>query len=111
MATMSFGQAPGPQIPCVAVGYSGYSTIQSLSQRLKSTPQAERPDAALVIESGCFCGFDISTTGPLGLYALCLAINSFLVGLTCAAPNLLAYVSTDKDNLSQDSDFSTERNP
>ena len=91
---MVLGRAPGPAIPCVAVGYTGHATVDGLANRLVNTPAGERPDGALVIQSGCFVGFGVQTMGPLGLYALCVAINSFLNSLGAASPNLLAYVET-----------------
>ncbi len=92
---MTFGTAPPQQIPCVVVGYKGFNAIESLQLRIDGTEQAERPDAALVIESGCFCGAGVTANGPLGLYALCLTINRYLTSLGHAAPKLTAYVDTD----------------
>lgn len=86
------GNADPPVIiPCIAVGYTGYATVQGIEERLASTPEAERPDAALVIESGCFAGLGMTAFGPIGLYALCIAINSSLDAVAIAVPNLLSY--------------------
>ncbi len=85
-------------IPCVVVGYAGHTTTAALSKRLRDTPKCERPDAALVIRSGCFCGFDMEATGASGLYVLCVAINSSLNSLGAAAPNLLAYTDTEEES-------------
>ena len=90
---MFFGQGPPDRIPIVAVGYRGHKTVSSLRNRLDTTPAEERPDAALVIESGSFCGFGVTKQGPLGLYALCFGINSVLSRLGFAAPDLLSYVA------------------
>lgn len=89
---MTLGDGPQPLIPCIAVGYTGHSTIEGLSERLVTTPEAQRPDAALVIQSGCFSGFGLNASGALGLYALCLAINHMLTTIGFAAPNLMSYV-------------------
>jgi len=94
---MSFGQGPPECIPIVAVGYRGHKTITGLRERLDTTPADERPDAALVIESGSFWGFGMTTQGPLGLYALCLGINSVLSQLVLAAPDLRSYVAWNYD--------------
>ena len=51
------------RVPSIAVGYTGYRTVQALKDRLETTLQPERPDAALVIESGCFVGFGMETSG------------------------------------------------
>lgn len=96
-ATLTIGHRPGPQIPYVAVGYTGHSTIDGLTKRLNSTPIEERPDAALVIKSGCFDGFGTRTSGPLGLYALCMGIDSELLKLGLVAPNLIAYIETKNE--------------
>lgn len=89
---MVFGSPPGPKIPYIAIGYTGHKTIDGLAKRLETTPPDERPDGALVIESGCFHSVDVQTNGPLGLYALCMAISSQLAQLAFAQPNLKAYV-------------------
>ncbi len=89
--TMSMNREPSSIIPCVAVGYTGYKTENGIAERLKTTPEVERPDAALSIDSGCFHGFDMGAHGPLGLYALCIAINAEFSCLGFAAPDLTAY--------------------
>lgn len=58
------------KIPCYAVGYTGYQTLNGLKNRFETTPIEDRPDGALVIESGCFVGLMGATTGVWGLYAL-----------------------------------------
>jgi hypothetical protein len=58
------------KIPTYAVGYTGYQTLEGLKNRLASTPLDERPDGALVIESGCFVGLMGAVTGVWGLYGL-----------------------------------------
>ena len=93
---LTIGQAPGPKIPCIAVGYTGYKTADGLRQRLESTPENERPDAALVIESGIFSGLGIEASGgAAGLYAMCAAINQELARLALAAPNINAYLESN----------------
>ncbi len=96
-AIVTFGRGPSAQIPCIAVGYTGHTTTDGLANRLETTREEERPDGALVIQSGCFCGFDKQTSGPLGLYALCIAINDVLGQLVFAAPNLSAYSQTQNE--------------
>ncbi len=90
-AMMAFGNGPPERIPCIAVGYTGHSTIDGLQERLNSTPESERPDGALVINSGCFVGFGMTATGPLGLYALCMSINVLFTQLGFASPDLTSY--------------------
>jgi hypothetical protein len=93
MSTLMFFDGPLPkQIPCVAIGYRGHKTIEGLRGRLATTPEDRRPDAALVIESGCFAGFGFSATGPAGLYALCVALIRFATHLHAAATDMIRYV-------------------
>lgn len=89
---MTLGGNPTDTIPCIAVGYRGHSSVDALKQRLSTTPESERPDGALVIESGCFVGFGVTAYGPLGLYALCFAVNLVLAQLGFASPDLTRYV-------------------
>jgi hypothetical protein len=83
---------PTDYIPVIAVGYMGHSTLDGLANRLSSTPEAERPDGALVIESGCFVGFGMTAHGPTGLYALALAVDVLFQQLISARPDLASYV-------------------
>ena len=73
---------PSIAIPCYAVGYTGYKTLQGLKDQLYSTPQECRPDGVLAIESGCFIGVTGSANGVWGLYAfiaeLVAQVNSIL---------------------------------
>ncbi|MFQ3578265.1 MAG: DUF6602 domain-containing protein [Verrucomicrobiia bacterium] len=87
-----FGQPPPAQIPCVAVGYRGHRTIEGLRERLATTPDDRRPDAALVIESGCFEGFGCWATGCAGLYMLCATLTQFSTQLQAVAPDLVRYL-------------------
>lgn len=80
------------QVPVIAVGYTGHNTIDGLKRRLETTPEAERPDAAFVIQSGCFVGFGIEAYGPLGVYALCIAISQLTAAIAAAESNPLLYV-------------------
>lgn len=93
---MQFGGPPPSLIPCIAIGYDGHSTNEGLRQRLTSTPPERRPDAALIIKSGCYEGFGLSANGAVGLYALCVALIQFATQLQAAAPDLLAYVVPPK---------------
>lgn len=92
---MTLGGGPPDSIPCIAVGYTGHRTIQGLTERLNATPELQRPDAALVIDSGCFSGYGLTAFGPLGLYALCFVINHTFTQLLLAAPDLIGYVQNE----------------
>lgn len=88
---LTFGEGPPVTIPCIAVGYTGHAKVEGLQERLATTPETERPDAALVVQSGCFTGFGMTAHGALGLYALCLAINVLFTQIGFASPDLVAY--------------------
>jgi hypothetical protein len=83
---------PSPLIPLIAVGYTGYASVDAIQKRLDTTPEPQRPDGALVIESGAFVGFGMTATGPFGLYALAVSIDFLLRHLVLAKPSLADYV-------------------
>jgi uncharacterized protein DUF6602 len=82
----------GPKIPCYAVGYHGYRSLEALQDRLSATPIESRPDGVLVLESGCFLGVSCKADGVWGLYAfvaeLIAQVNSVL---QIAYPDLYSY--------------------
>lgn len=88
---MMMGGAPSEYIPSIAVGYTGHNAVEALQNRLDETPEAERPDAALVIQSGSFVAFGMTATGAFGLYGLCLGINILFSQVGFVAPDLAAY--------------------
>lgn len=88
---MMMGGPLSEHIPSIAVGYTGHNTVEALQNRLDETPEAERPDAALVIQSGSFVGFGMTATGAFGLYGLCLGINVLFSQVGFVAPDLTAY--------------------
>jgi len=90
---MSLGDDPPARIPCLAIGYKGRGTPEELTARLLATPEDQRPDAVLIIESGAAATFDgAGGQGPWGLYLICTLINACLSQVAYAAPNLLSYV-------------------
>lgn len=94
-AVVFAGPGPSEAIPCIAVGYAGHRTIKGLMERLDSTPEEERPNGALVIDSGCYVGFGMTADGAYGLYALCLSINAVLAQLAFTSPDLTNYVKDE----------------
>jgi hypothetical protein len=80
-------------VPVIAVGYTGHSTLDGLKQRLQSTPEAERPDAGFVVQSGCFAGFGIEAFGALGFYAFCIVVSRLTAAVAAAESEVLAYVA------------------
>jgi hypothetical protein len=91
---VSFGRPMATRIPCVAIGYEGYTTLAGLQGRLQSSEEGRRPDCALVISSGCFASSEISATGPRGLYALCVVLNRLMAAVASAECDLWSYMDT-----------------
>jgi uncharacterized protein DUF6602 len=80
-------------IPCYAVGFRGFSTVERLCQRLEMTEPAARPHGALVIESGAFVGVTGSADGEAGLYRLIAElVEVFNSAVGVAYPRFSAYV-------------------
>jgi len=98
LGAVTMVDAPGPPefIPVVAVGYRGYATLDGLNARQQSTPADARPDGLLVIDPGCFVGFGMTATGPVGLFALALVIDMLLSQLLLARPRLERYVQGEQ---------------
>jgi hypothetical protein len=82
----------GPKIPCYAVGYHGYKSLEALQDRLAATPPEAQPDGVIVLESGCFLGVSCKADGVWGLYAfvaeLIAQVNAVL---QIAYPDLHSY--------------------
>lgn len=97
-ATMSrgggieFGGPSESSVPFIAVGYTGYATVDGLENRLATTAEDRRPLAALSIDSGVFVARGIKAHGSLGLYALAVSIATELKGLLGVGANAFAYV-------------------
>lgn len=80
-----FGSGGSSTIPYMAVGYTGYRSIDALQSRFESTPAESRPDAALVIDTGVlYSGDGARASGPWGLFALSALIFGRLNGLSVA---------------------------
>lgn len=79
-------------IPSYVVGFKGHGTVEGLRERLLGTSLEERPDGALIVESGVFVGATGDCTSE-GLYhfvaELVEVFNSFL---GVANPQLRAYL-------------------
>jgi hypothetical protein len=83
---------PPPKIPYIAIGYTGHKSIEALKKRRDSTDEKERPDAALVIKSGCFEGLALEGKGPAGLYVFCVSLIRFAMQLQIARPEIERYI-------------------
>ena len=91
---LSIGDASESRIRFVSVGFAGDRTLEDLEKRLLDTPEDRRPDAALVIESGAYCGLLTGTRGfgAAGLFGLCADASHFAVNVLVAYPNFSAYL-------------------
>ena len=85
------GEEEDERIPCYAVGYTGYKTLDGLRDRLESTPQQSRPSGALVIESGCFVGSEVEATGAWGLYHFIAELIEYGRRIVSACPDAHLY--------------------
>lgn len=83
---------PTPRIPCIAVGYTGYATLDGITERLSTTPEDERPDGVLCIESGMYRSANSYGVGLAGLYVLIIEINQYVRGISHIQPDLGSYL-------------------
>ncbi len=82
------------RIPSVAVGFTGYNTIEALQKRLQDTPEDRRPDVALVVESGAYVGWQAPTgCSEEGLFSFCVDCSLFARNVLFAEPDLAKYVT------------------
>jgi hypothetical protein len=82
------------RIPLVAVGFTGHQTLEGLKERLAQTPEDRRPDAALVIESGAYVGWQVSGLGEDGFFAFCVDGSYFVRNVLTADPDFAAYLGS-----------------
>jgi len=88
-ATMSFGNTPSPRIPLFAVGYTGWSTLQSLQTHLESAPHI---DGALVIDTGLYASKSgIYVQGPFALWGLIVDLHRITNSLQSASTDPVDY--------------------
>jgi hypothetical protein len=94
-AGMKEHPASDSRIPFVAVGFAGFANPEGLRNRLESTEFDDRPDTALVIESGAYAsrvrGTTQSGSGTRGLFALCVDGAYYARNVITANPDLRAY--------------------
>ena len=93
---IGFSSGSETAIPIIAVGYKGHATVDRLKKRLTSTDASVRPDAALIVQSGCFVGFGVEAFGPLGFYAFCVALSKLMAAVAATESDLLAYVAVTR---------------
>ncbi len=81
------------RIAFIAVGFTGYRTVEALHQRLRGTPEESRPDAALVVESGAYASWRLAAMGEEGLFAFCIDGSHLARNILFAEPNLTRYLT------------------
>lgn len=99
------GFVAGPsvnKIPVLAVGYLGFTTVEGVRERLKTTEEEKRPAGLLCLESGCFA-FDLAGKqgigkGPMGLFMFVCALNHALVRVITNDPDIWKYRKVDDGN-------------
>jgi len=81
------------RIPYVVVGFTGYKNVENLSEKFHSIPEARRPDAVLIIESGAYVSQwqRNRTSGEAGLFAFCADGSLFVRNVLVAEPDLQMY--------------------
>jgi hypothetical protein len=95
---MGLGALGIMSIPCVAIGYKGYTTAEGLEKRLQSTEPHCRPDCALVIDPGCFAGPGCCAEGPLALCLVCAVISQVTAQVASAGCDWASYIGAkDQD--------------
>lgn len=87
-AAMIMGNPPSNHVPLIAVGFKGWSTIETLARHVDDTPGVE---AALVVESGLFA----SSTGTGSWRAGGVAALWAMICFTHFQLNALQSASTD----------------
>jgi len=86
------------RIPCVAVGFTGYKKTATLRKKLENTPVDRRPDAALVIESGAYVGWEkVEAIAEAGLFAFCTDGSFFARNVLSAEPDVGEYVKARRE--------------
>lgn len=93
-STLAIHEASISRIPVIAVGFEGFSSIDSIEKRLNSTNEDKRPDAVLVLSNGNYVSTITNRrgSGAQGLFALCADMTYFALNVLTAQPNLDDYL-------------------
>jgi Domain of unknown function (DUF6602) len=92
----SFGETTS-RIPFLTVAYRGPSNPKELTEKLKSTPEKDRPDGLLVIESGAYSGCHLCAStaegsGAAGFLAFSNDVAWLARNVKWAAPKIGGYL-------------------
>jgi hypothetical protein len=92
-ATMSMGEPPAAHVPLIAVGFRGWSTIDTLQKHIEETPGVE---AALIIDSGLFVSSSRTGSWRAGgvgaLWAMLCFTHRQISGLQSASTEPIRYL-------------------
>lgn len=97
--TMWIGKRLSEHIPVIAVGYTGYTTLDGLVERFESTSPDCRPDVALVLgDPGFFVAEHdadtlIATDGPEAMFYFLARFNWYCTKLITASFSADAYLN------------------
>ncbi|MFG1248008.1 DUF6602 domain-containing protein [Xanthobacter flavus] len=85
------GVGPTPNIPLFVVGYTGWSTLETVKNNVDSDPNLT---GALVIDSGLYYSKNgIVGTGDWALWGLICDLHTIARSLMAASPNILEYAT------------------
>ena len=90
MTMVMGGDWPGPRIPTLAVGYTGWKTLETLKNKVDSEPNI---DGALIIDPGLYYSKDTTAVGDLSLWALICDLHKRTVTLQGASTIPSEYAS------------------
>lgn len=95
--TLEIADASVSRIPFIAIGFTGYGTIETLERRLQDTTQATRPDGALVLDSGAYvCPLTgARAIGVAGLFSFCVDAARFATSVFTAHPDFSNYFQSN----------------
>ena len=90
---LEVANASTSRIPFVAVGFTGPATVEKLEKRISDSAESQRPDGALVIESGVYVCLLTGThaSGAAGLFAFCVDAARFATNVLTAHPDFSTY--------------------
>lgn len=89
---MSFGDSPSDKIPFFAVGYEGWTNIDTLHQKLASSPSVT---GALVIKRGLYASNRCSALDSWALWGLICDLQQVTNSLHAADPEPFRYLANN----------------
>ena len=84
------------RIPFIALGFTGFGSLEKLAERVRSTPEEKRPDAALVFESGAYFNAKSNSgdIGLLGYFAFATGTSALMSEVLMATPDFRGYLKS-----------------